>query len=75
MRISEDCKVRIPVAIMDKLGLMPGTNLEFSVFCNRLIVKKAKVQDRCGKAIVESIKGRATNRITTDDIMRRTRGD
>jgi antitoxin PrlF len=44
--VSEKGQVTIPKAIRDRLGLMPGTEIEFEAESGRLVGKKASSDDR-----------------------------
>jgi len=76
MRMTSKGQVTIPMAIRDKLGLLPNTVVEFEIVGDAVRVRKAAGQDRGsrGQALVERLRGRATRKITTDEIMRLTRG-
>jgi len=77
MRITSKGQVTIPMDIREKLGLLPNTEVEFEVDGNAVRVKKAASrQDRLarGRALIEHMRGRGTRKLTTDEIMRLTRG-
>jgi bifunctional DNA-binding transcriptional regulator/antitoxin component of YhaV-PrlF toxin-antitoxin module len=62
--------------IREKLGLLPNTEVEFEIDRDAVLMKKAsarKGRDR-GRALIEHMRGRGTRRITTDQIMKLTRG-
>lgn len=74
MRVTTKGQVTIPLEIREQLSIHPGTDVEFAVEDNvvKLVpVKKSQVQ---GKRVVERLRGRATVRMTTDEIMALTRG-
>ena len=76
MRITSKGQVTIPLAMRQKLGLLPNTEVEFEIDRDAVRVKKAAVpreRDR-GSALVEHMRGRGTRRITTEEIMKLTRG-
>ena len=75
MRITSKGQVTIPQAIREELGLLPNSEVEFSVVGNSVrIRKKGKPMSR-GEMIVEHIRGTGNKRYTTDEIMAMTRGD
>ena len=77
MRITSKGQVTIPMDIRDKLGLLPDTEVEFEIDRDAVRVKKAAVRHprrSRGHALVDHMRGRGTRRITTDEIMRLTRG-
>ena len=76
MRITSKGQVTIPMEIRDKLGLLPNTEVEFTLDRDGVrITKAAKPRARSrGREIVEHMRGRATSGLTTDQIMKLTRG-
>lgn len=74
MKITSKGQVTIPQEIRETMGLMPDTEVDFVVKGNVVqIVKSARPAHR-GKRAVSTIRGRATSRLTTDEIMKLTRG-
>jgi AbrB family looped-hinge helix DNA binding protein len=76
VRITSKGQVTIPMEIREKLGLLPETEVEFQLDGDSVRIRKA-VGGRGltrGQALVAHLRGRATRRITTDEIMRLTRG-
>jgi AbrB family looped-hinge helix DNA binding protein len=76
VRITSKGQVTIPMEMREKLGLLPHTEVEFEIDRDAVRVKKAaapRTMDR-GQALVEHMRGRGTRRITTDQIMKLTRG-
>ncbi len=76
MRITSKGQVTIPMGIREELGLLPNTEVAFEI--DRGAVRITKVAaprtiDR-GRALIEHMRGRGTRRITTDQIMKLTRG-
>ncbi len=76
MRITTKGQVTIPIDIREKLGLLPDTEVVFEIDGNTARIRKAvsDVRRSRGKALVEHLRGRGTRKITTDEIMRLTRG-
>lgn len=76
MRITSKGQVTIPLPIRRKLGLLPDTEVEFELDRDAVRIKRAatpRERDR-GGALVEHMRGRGTRRITTEEIMKLTRG-
>lgn len=76
MRITSKGQVTIPQEIREKLGLLPHTEVEFTIEGDAALLTKVKrpgVRSR-GREIVEHMRGRGTGTMTTDEIMRLTRG-
>ncbi len=76
MRITSKGQVTIPIEIRHKLGLLPDTEVEFVIDRDAVRLRKATQPTRLsrGKALVDHMRAKATRRITTDQIMRLTRG-
>lgn len=76
MRITSKGQVTIPMEMREKLGLLPDTEVEFEIDRDAVRIRKAaspRRPDR-GRALVEHMRGRGTRRLTTDEIMKLTRG-
>jgi AbrB family looped-hinge helix DNA binding protein len=74
MRITAKGQVTIPQEIRHRLGLQPETEVEFDVVGNSVRIRKAKGRFGRGRGIVARLRGRATTRLTTDQILALTRG-
>ncbi|HEX9593177.1 MAG TPA: AbrB/MazE/SpoVT family DNA-binding domain-containing protein [bacterium] len=72
-------QVTIPKRIRDTLGLGPGSQVDFDVDeQGRIIIRKATgkaVQRARGKDRFDRVRGRASVKWTTDELMRLLRGD
>ncbi len=75
MKITSKGQVTIPVEIREKLGLIPNTEVEFEVIGDAVYLRKAKVNFNSAKSLVERMRGKATVKMTTDEIMALTRQD
>lgn len=67
--VAERGQVTIPKSLRDKLGIRPGTALEFAAKDGTLIVRKAETDP------VSSVFGCLGGGIDTDKLVRRLRGD
>jgi AbrB family looped-hinge helix DNA binding protein len=74
MRITSKGQVTIPIAIRQRAGLLPNTEVEFSLRGDTVILRKAATRSRRGAQLVQRLRGAATVRLTTDQIMALTRG-
>lgn len=76
MRITSKGQVTIPLEIRDTLGLLPNTEVEFSIDRGAVRMTKAARPGARSRAreIVERLRGRGTGSMTTDEIMRLMRG-
>ncbi len=72
MRITAKGQVTIPAHIRNEAGLLPGTEVEFIRSGDHVYIEK--VGDR-GRLALEALRGTATVRMTTDEIMALTRGE
>ena len=75
MRLTSKGQVTIPKELGDRLGLLPGTDVEFVDRGGELIVRRADGKTR-GQAAVDHLRafqGRTT--MTTEELMALTRGD
>lgn len=75
MQITSKGQVTIPKEFRDALGLLPYTEVAFERVGDELRVKKAEGASSRGRRIVEHLTGRATTGMTTDEIMKLTRGE
>ena len=65
----------IPQEIRERFGLLPGTEVAFVPDGSSLRVVKQRSQAGRGKKIAQGLRGRATVRMTTDEILELTRGE
>ena len=78
MRIGAKGQVTIPLEIRQRLGLLPDTEVEFKVNGEAVSIKKAGKQGARGdrvRAWAERVRGSANSRMSTDEIMKLTRGE
>jgi AbrB family looped-hinge helix DNA binding protein len=73
MRITSKGQVTIPLAIRKKAGLEPSTEVTFTMSRGLVILKKAGTARDRGHRLVQTMRGKATTRLTTDQIMALTR--
>lgn len=74
MKITSKGQVTIPQEIRERMGLLPDTEVEFVVRGNTVQIVKSKQASSRGASIVRAMRGRATTRMSTDEIMKLTRG-
>jgi len=77
MMITSKGQVTIPKEIRDAYGLYPHTEAEFVVVGDEVVVRPAMAQaSERGARMVEALLGKGdVNGLSTDDIMRMTRGE
>jgi AbrB family looped-hinge helix DNA binding protein len=77
MRITSKGQVTIPKEIRDEFGLLPGTEVEFVADAGQVKVRKLEGGRDRGQEIVDRLR-RASGgdiRLSTEEIMRMTRGE
>jgi AbrB family looped-hinge helix DNA binding protein len=74
MRVTDKGQVTIPIGIRRRTGLLPNTDVEFVVSGKRVILRKS-AKARRGRRLVAAMRGRATKRLSTRQIMALTRGE
>ena len=76
MRITSKGQVTIPVEIRERLGLLPNTEVRFEVEGNTVRILREENPSRSrGKRLIKRMRGRATSRMSTEEIMALTRGE
>ena len=74
MRVTVKGQVTIPQDIRKKLGITPGCEVVFKEDKGRVYLVKAKTQERKNRHF-RRLRGIATVKMTTDEIMALTRGE
>jgi AbrB family looped-hinge helix DNA binding protein len=74
MRVTAKGQVTIPIEIRQRLGLLPDTEVEFEVVGGAVRIRRAARGKGRGRALVARLRGRATTKMSTDEIMALTRG-
>jgi AbrB family looped-hinge helix DNA binding protein len=78
MRVTSKGQVTIPQAVREKLGILPNTEVEFTVRGDSATLRKVPPRkggrDR-GREIVERLRGSGHGRLTTDEMLKLMRGD
>jgi len=73
MRVTEKGQVTIPKELRDALGIGAGTEVEFKMADDSIVVRKVHRGPTRGELLVERLRGRGDIRMTTDEIMALTR--
>ena len=75
MRITTKGQVTIPVELREKAGLLPNTEVEFELDGKGVRIRRARTSRHEGRgaAAVGRLRGRATVKMSTDEIMALTR--
>ncbi|MGB3512575.1 MAG: AbrB/MazE/SpoVT family DNA-binding domain-containing protein [Microcoleaceae cyanobacterium] len=74
MKIDTEGKITIPPEIQNLLKFLPGTEVELEVIGDTLQIRKLQNSNR-GKEMIAAIRGKATSRLNTNEIMQLTRED
>jgi AbrB family looped-hinge helix DNA binding protein len=72
-RVTSKGQITIPLEIRDRLGIQPGSVVEFELVDGAVLVRKSIDGGGRGAAVVARMRGTATTGMTTDEIMRLTR--
>ncbi len=73
MRVTSKGQVTIPREIRDRMGITPQSEVDFTVEEGRVILRKVRSGEPRGDQLVRRLRGQATVRMTTDQIMELTR--
>ncbi len=74
MRVTTKGQVTIPLALREKAGIVAGSEVEFFEEGRRLYLRKVQAVGR-GEALVGQMAGRGSVGMSTDEIMKLTRGE
>ena len=75
MRVTSKGQVTIPRDIRRKMGIGTHTEVEFVIERDSVILRPIQGAPSKGKRVVETLRGRASVKMTTDEIMALTRGE
>jgi AbrB family looped-hinge helix DNA binding protein len=75
MRITTKGQVTIPADVRKRLGLLPNTEVDVETDGDTVTIRKVDATKRRGYQIVEHLRGRATTKMTTDELLALTRDD
>ena len=75
MKITSKGQVTIPLAIREKAGLLPDTEVEFQMAGGQVVIRKARGSARRGARLIEALRGKGAVHMSTDEIMALTRGE
>jgi AbrB family looped-hinge helix DNA binding protein len=73
VRVTSKGQVTIPQKVRQRLGIAPGSEVEFELDDGG--ARLVRVDDGDGEAIARRMRGRATVAMSTEEIMALTRGD
>ena len=73
MKVTSKGQVTIPADIRERLGLLPYTEVEFTLIGNGVLVTKARRGALRGQRILARLRGRGSVRMSTEEILALTR--
>lgn len=75
MRITSKGQVTIPVAIRERLGLLPHTEVVFEIDDGAVRLRKVeRIGESRGQKLLRRVRGAATAGLSTEEILALTRG-
>lgn len=74
MRITAKGRVTIPHEIRERLGLHPATEVTLDVVGDTVRIRKLRARPGRGAALVGRLRGKATTRLSTEQLLALTRG-
>jgi AbrB family looped-hinge helix DNA binding protein len=75
LRITSKGQVTIPQDIRERFGLLPHTEVEFVTDGDVVVIRKAETGNALAREWISTYRGSADAGMTTDEIMRLTRGE
>lgn len=75
MRVTSKGQVTIPIEIREQVGIEPESEVEFEVVGNVVQIRKASPSPSRGERVVARLRGTATTKWTTDELLALTRGE
>ena len=73
MKITSKGQITIPIHIRKRFGLLPNTEVAFEESGGTVEVRKVRSATKTRPDLVTRLKGTATARMSTDEILARTR--
>lgn len=73
-KVTEKGQVTIPKELRDRLGIGAGSEVAFERSGDTLVIRKMSNESR-GRVLVERLRGRGDIQMSTDEIMKLTRGE
>ncbi len=75
MRVTSKGQVTIPIEIREQVGIEPESDVEFEVVGDVVQIRKAATAPTRGQRIVERLRGTASTKLSTDELLALTRGE
>jgi AbrB family looped-hinge helix DNA binding protein len=74
MKITSKGQITIPQQYRERFGLLPQTEIEFVADAKGLRLRKSTKPGAKGPGLIQRMRGRGDGKLTTNEIMRLTRG-
>lgn len=74
MKITVKGQITIPIELREKYGFLPHSEIEFIEEKGKIYIKKISNKKSRGAHIAQRLRGSATVKMTTDEILALTRG-
>ncbi len=75
MRITEKGQITIPQEIREKYGFLPESEIQFVEEKGAVYLSKVPEKKSRGKKLIEQMRNKATVKLSTEQIMKLTRGE
>lgn len=75
MKVTSKGQITIPQEYREQYGLLPHTEVDFIPDVRGLKLVKSKTKRLRGDRLIEHMRGRGDGKLTTEQIMRLTRGE
>ncbi len=75
MRVTSKGQVTIPIEIRQQLGLFPETEVQFQVSGMNAVITRIPTSRSRGDSLIQRMRGKALQKLSTDEIMSMTRGE
>jgi AbrB family looped-hinge helix DNA binding protein len=75
MRITSKGQITIPAFLREQYGLLPHSEVEVVESEHGVLIRKRTSSYQRGEKLIQHMVGRSTVKMSTDEIMRLSRGD
>jgi AbrB family looped-hinge helix DNA binding protein len=75
MKVTSKGQVTIPLEVREQMGIYPGAEVNFVIKGNALHVEQVKRVPKPGTSLSQTMRGKGSVKMSTDEIMALTRGE
>lgn len=75
MRVTEKGQVTVPEELLDQLGIEAGSDVEFEIVDDVIVIRKSATASDRDRQFVERLRDRGDVSVTTGEIRALSRGD